>query len=172
MELAPADLLARLAALSTFWFLLPDQYREILARKIVLCVGLWHLSHTTQPSATTSSSRPLPVTKPQRQVSFGQLEILEFPTLLGDNPSVKEGVPLTMDWKPIHRSIQQVDLVPAKRGPHRKPRALTPTERELVLLSKGYTLRELEQAWVSQSKRGSTPFGNLRNKVKNLVLRA
>jgi hypothetical protein len=33
------------------------------------------------------------------EVSWGDLVIMEFPNILGDNPGVSEGAPLTIGWK-------------------------------------------------------------------------
>ena len=177
MEYVPDQLLAQIAALSAVWFLLPDHYRELCARRIVVCVGLWHLSQSNANSNNGKLLTHSNSNNDNKRVSFGQLEILEFPTLLGDNPSVRQGAPLTLDWKPVHRSIKQVDLVPDKRGPYRKPKALSATERELLLLAKGYTLLEIERAAAISNKQHSstttaaTPFGSLKNKVRSLVHR-
>lgn len=173
-------LLARVVAIAIVWILISDETLALSTKKLALCAGLWRLSQrktiTADNHEKQAQAREVPVPKPapltKRRVSFGQMEILEFPSLLGDNPSVKSGAPLTMDWKPVRKSIKQVDLVPDKRGPHRSPRALSPSERELLLLSKGYTMLEIQEAshkLLPPSR--DNPFLNFKSKVRRAVNR-
>jgi hypothetical protein len=43
-----------------------------------------------------------------KQVRWGDLTVYEFPNLLGDNPAVSEGAPLTIGWK--HSSVVVVAI--------------------------------------------------------------
>ncbi len=42
-------------------------------------------------------------------VCWGDLTIYEFPNILGDNPAVQEGAPLTIAWKHSDISVVTVD---------------------------------------------------------------
>lgn len=44
----------------------------------------------------------------RRSVCWGKMVIMEFPNMLGDNPGVSEGAPLTIGWK--HSSKSAVDI--------------------------------------------------------------
>lgn len=173
-------LLARVMATTLVWILFSDESLALSTKKLVLCACLWRLSQrktsSTENEKQAQAQTQVPIPKPppltKRRVSFGQMEILEFPSLLGDNPSVKSGAPLTMDWKPVRKSIKQVDLVPDKRGPHRSPRALSPSERELLLLSKGYTMLEIQEASLKLLPPSrDNPFLNFKSKVRRIVNR-
>ena len=133
-------LFTRSLTVALVWFLLPDACQH----------WIWRLVGTPQEKYSrqeeTMHKSPSKARNHHRRVSFGQLEILEFPSMLGDNPSVRVGAPLTLSWWPIRKSILQVDLLPDRRGPRSKPRALPAYERELLLLSKGYDFLEIEQA--------------------------
>ena len=58
--------------------------------------------------------------------ALGDLTILEFPNILGDNPGVSEGVPLSIGWKPTSESCVDVDLYEFMRQnrPRRKRKEL------------------------------------------------
>ena len=45
-----------------------------------------------------------------RTVCFGNVEIIEFPRILGDNPAVSCGVPLSIDWKQNDRHTEDIDV--------------------------------------------------------------
>jgi len=99
---------------------------------------------------------------------FGDVEIREFPSILGDNPFC-EGAPLQLAWKPIHKQIMQLDLYEyakhrvqnatqrhhtnhKKKAKKRSNWHMTDVERELYLLSKGYNLSEIVES-VQQGER-------------------
>lgn len=78
-------------------------------------------------------------------VSFGVVEILEFPIILGDHPDVTEGGPaLTMDWEAETYERTTVDATESNRvrsaiGARRRCR----NEREALLLNAGFSSKEL-----------------------------
>lgn len=45
----------------------------------------------------------------KKGVCFGDLVIYEFPNILGDNPAVSDGAPLTIGWKHDSKNIVAVD---------------------------------------------------------------
>jgi hypothetical protein len=46
---------------------------------------------------------------PLRELCFGDLTIYEFKNILGDNPAVSEGAPLSIKWKHDSKSVIAVD---------------------------------------------------------------
>lgn len=44
----------------------------------------------------------------RRQVFWGDVEIYEFPNVLGDNPAANDGAPLTIGWK--HTTKETLDI--------------------------------------------------------------
>ena len=57
-----------------------------------------------RPEATESSNSSVYSSSsfkcPKRSVAFGKIVITEFPIILGDNPAVTSGAPVTIDWVP------------------------------------------------------------------------
>ena len=43
-----------------------------------------------------------------KSVRFDQIQVLELPIILGDNPSISNGVPVTLDW--THQSEIHLDV--------------------------------------------------------------
>ena len=60
--------------------------------------------------STTRDARNLP-NGSSRRVSFGNVEIIELPYALGDNPSVTCGVPISASWKAQKRTKLQLDTL-------------------------------------------------------------
>ena len=80
-----------------------------------------------------------------KHVSFGTIEIIEFPITLGDNPAVSSGPPLTIEWEPQQRIRFDLDLFeeyrPERR--HRRQLPIDPIVREDVLIASGIELDQL-----------------------------
>lgn len=156
----PSDLLILLlrvlVGLIITWFLLPDDYQESIVRACEKRIE----SLEATISSRQRQQQPLKKPKNERRVSFGQLEIYEFPSVLGDNPCVKSGgAPVTLGWWPIRKSIVSVDDVMDDcriRRRHR-PKPLLPKEREQLLLSKGYNLSDIEAAASMAEQGRKTP---------------
>lgn len=176
----PAEVLvlaARTLVVMVVWILLPQQYRTVI-------VQWMNFHHNGEVHQKPNKGRQ----RHCRHVSFGQLEVLEFPSVLGDNPSVRVGAPITLSWWPIRKSIYQVDALP-DRSRRDRPRALPPKERELLLLGKGYDFIEIEQASQRQQQQEQrhcqklqkqqqqrpnhpkSPFWTLKNKFKMMATR-
>ncbi len=68
----------------------------------------------------------------QKEVCFGDLVIFEFPNMLGDNPGVSEGAPLTIGWKHEAKNVVAVDYYEFLRQSGNKPRR---RRKELVMSS-------------------------------------
>ena len=58
----------------------------------------------------------------EKRVSFHEIEILEFPTILGDNPAVSSGAPIALGYDLVGRTTVAVDVYEQHRGKrkHRK----------------------------------------------------
>ncbi|CAB9510016.1 expressed unknown protein [Seminavis robusta] len=134
-------------------------------------------SMSSSMSSFTSSRRRTRQQR-RRQVSFGAVEILEFPTILGDNPSTREGASVTLDWKLVRRFRKHVDYMPERTV---RPRAVPSRQRELLLLSRGYSFLELDMAAQRTYERQkelrqaksvpntNTPFLAFKSKVRMMV---
>lgn len=94
-----------------------------------------HKIAITAPFATMSS----------KHVSFATIEIFEFPITLGDSPSVSDGPPLTIGWKPQKITALDLDYFekfrPQRR--HRRDLILDTSTREDLLLRSGVTFDEI-----------------------------
>mmetsp|Transcript_16335 Transcript_16335/g.21338 ORF Transcript_16335/g.21338 Transcript_16335/m.21338 type:complete len:145 (+) Transcript_16335:183-617(+) len=60
-----------------------------------------------------------PETTDRKSVSFNSLEIREYPIILGDNPSVSSGIPITIAWDHYGCEVQSVDDYEKYRHPRR-----------------------------------------------------
>jgi hypothetical protein len=108
---------------------------------------------TSKPKSTGRSpegSRTTSQDDEGRRVCFGPLEILEFPIILGDNPAISSGAPLSMDWKPQWTRTINIDLYEEECAdkPARNTLQLSERARKRRLKKAGYTVNEIEQAAV------------------------
>jgi hypothetical protein len=87
---------------------------------------------------------------PPKKVSFtGDVTILEFPFILGDNPSCSKGAPLTIGWRPIKKTTRSLDMLEMSRAHTRRPRkalAMSEDRRETILKNAGYEKSEIRRA--------------------------
>ena len=81
-------------------------------------------------------------------VTFGDLVITEFPIILGDNPAVTMGAPVTIDWKPQGEISYKLDVYETVRGTRRRRRKLliSVSNRAILLLAAGYTIDDIADA--------------------------
>jgi len=63
------------------------------------------------PSSSSSS--------PIKQIHWSTIEIREYPIIIGDNPSVLRGVPLTIDWDPISTIILDLNEYETQKIPRK-----------------------------------------------------
>jgi hypothetical protein len=57
--------------------------------------------------------------KSQRIVGWGDLEIYEFPNILGDNPATSDGgAPISIGWKHENKTVVAVDYYELLRKTH------------------------------------------------------
>jgi hypothetical protein len=110
---------------------------------------------------------------PKKTVSFHNLEIRTYETILGDNPSCSTGPSLGLGWRydPSHfqSTIDEYERHQSQRqqgyeDPRPEDLVLHRYEREAILLSTGYTRQDL-----AESVRGITKVKNRRRQtVHNL----
>jgi hypothetical protein len=103
-----------------------------------------------------------------KQVWFDTVEVRYHKIILGDNPSVSEGVPITIHWEHHHREVVPVDVFESKdrtscrvrttsnvtaliMGMTKKENKLRISlrDRAVILLASGYSLIDLGNATYS-----------------------
>jgi hypothetical protein len=80
---------------------------------------------TTTMTTTASSEVPSPAAANNTnnsKVKFDQVFIHEFAIILGDNPAVSKGAPVTIGWKPVAHDVMDVDIYEYLREPERRHR--------------------------------------------------
>lgn len=87
---------------------------------------------------------------PGKKVRFSSVTIHEHPTLVGCNPAVSAGVPLTIDWQAVSSSEMSVDEFEAYRAPRRVSNPIflrhDATERWTLLKNLGFDSEEMRVA--------------------------
>lgn len=83
----------------------------------------------------------------KKAVRFSTIQIKEYPIIVGDNPSVCRGVPITIDWTPLSEMQCSVDDYEEQRP---KPRSTTelcmPSSRRADLLIRlGFSRQEVNK---------------------------
>jgi len=104
---------------------------------------------TTQFNSLKTKGIVLDLTQHKR-VEFTFLEVREYPVVLGDNPSVTEGPPITIDWgyDPSTKFVLDINSFERMRG-NRRPACdlvLPRSVREQWLLCTGTTQKEIADA--------------------------
>jgi hypothetical protein len=59
-----------------------------------------------------------------KKVSFNEIEILEFPYILGDNPSVSSGAPIALGHELVKQRTLEVDNYEQNRGKRKSRKRL------------------------------------------------
>eukprot|EP00934_Nitzschia_sp_Nitz4_P006731 Nitzschia sp. Nitz4//scaffold39_size137210//88015//89107//NITZ4_003210-RA/size137210-processed-gene-0.95-mRNA-1//1//CDS//3329550416//6721//frame0 len=113
-----------------------------------------HLS-TYKPRSILKHSESNPGGIDMKKVFFDEIIIKEYPIILGDNPAVSGGAPISIGWKPLKESVVDVDFYEYCRCPERKSRKkliLSVRRRAGFLLGSGYSLEEIAQATMEVEK--------------------
>ena len=86
-----------------------------------------------------------------KKVRFGELVITEFPIILGDNPAVTSGAPVTIDWTSQGEVSYKINVYESVRGTRRRRRKLliTVSNRAILLLAAGYSIDEIADASIN-----------------------
>jgi hypothetical protein len=83
-----------------------------------------------------------------KKVTFGDVDIYEHPIILGDNPAVTSGAPVTIDWHCQDQLSCPVEIYENTRGTRRRRRKLLMkvSARAILLLAAGYTIDDIADA--------------------------
>lgn len=108
-------------------------------------------AHIQRPrrSILKLESRQSSGTGVRKKVFFDEIRIQEYPIILGDNPAVSCGAPITIDWESSNCSIVDLDFFEFCRTPQRKNRKkliLSVRRRAGFLLASGYSLEDIANA--------------------------
>jgi hypothetical protein len=67
--------------------------------------------------------------RPQRRISFSQVQIREYAVTIGDHPMCSDGMPLSLDWDYYDEQTQDIDSSSERLGLYKFPRRLSYEER-------------------------------------------
>lgn len=97
-------------------------------------------------SRIMAKSPTLSVAKGKRSsLSFGTVQVYEFPIVVGDNPEVSKGCPVTIDWEPkttTKLEVNKYEYLRARRRPVPRKKddlKLSEEERAQILLEAGFS---------------------------------
>lgn len=114
------------------------------------------------PPSPSNNSPRLPK-RNSSQVSFSQIHIREYPIIVGDNPSVLTGTPVTIDWEFVEEMEFAVDEY--EQGKPTAPRTMVElrmpaSHRDAILKKQGFSLSERnhgkKMANIAKSRRRRT----------------
>lgn len=90
---------------------------------------------------------PTQNTSRKSAVQFSEeLTIREYPIIVGDNPAVTKGVPLTIDWEHVSsHSIPLAEYETRRQNKHRPPTRLAVSQRETILRNLGFSDYEIQE---------------------------
>jgi hypothetical protein len=98
---------------------------------------------------------------PKKQVQFSTVTIKEYPIIIGCNPGVSAGVPMSIDWDCFHQVILSINEYETMRIPQRVTDIghllLKAEDRYIRLQNLGFTYQELRLA-----EQAATSSRNLR----------
>jgi hypothetical protein len=112
-------------------------------------------------SKPKSNGRQLFKKQRQRSVTFDTVQVREFSLILGDNPAVASGAPVTLDWTPKTETTLNIDLYErfsklqqgrrASLG-SRSDLTLPVQQRARILMRAGYSIHEIVNAAVEANR--------------------
>jgi hypothetical protein len=87
----------------------------------------------------------------RKKVQFGRIVITEFPIILGDNPAVTSGAPITIDWLPQGERVFSVESYEQCKPARRRRRRLliSVSHRAILLLAAGYSIDDIADASIN-----------------------
>jgi len=112
-----------------------EQQRDVVrVRRKLRCHGL---SRDNEAESTDSESI--------LSVSFDTVEVREYPIILGDNPAVSQGPPLTIDWEHDNEDTFSLDEYETTRPPRRVTVEMSiPPDMRLDCLKRcGFSTKEI-----------------------------
>ena len=118
------------------------------------------MDHETQVASTSDENIPaMPQNSPtsllspsdsKRKVQFGTVIINEHPIIVGCNPAVSSGVPLSIDWERISQRVMSIHDYETLREPDRvedhSMLLKDSTDRYYILQNLGYSYKEMREA--------------------------
>ena len=78
-----------------------------------------------------------------KKVYFDNVEINYHKIILGDNPAVSDGAPITIGWKAHDHEVLDVDCFESLRKPKGGDLKLQVHDRAAILLARGYSIDQL-----------------------------
>eukprot|EP00429_Kryptoperidinium_foliaceum_P047022 CAMPEP_0176100856 /NCGR_PEP_ID=MMETSP0120_2-20121206/50586_1 /TAXON_ID=160619 /ORGANISM="Kryptoperidinium foliaceum, Strain CCMP 1326" /LENGTH=228 /DNA_ID=CAMNT_0017434905 /DNA_START=88 /DNA_END=774 /DNA_ORIENTATION=- len=84
-----------------------------------------------------------------KKVFFDEIHVQEYPIILGDNPAVSSGAPITIGWDSFNSQTVDLDFFEYCRTPDRRGRKkliLSVRRRAQCLLASGYSLEDIAMA--------------------------
>lgn len=90
-----------------------------------------------------------PTSQQTKTVRFSTVLVREYPMILGDNPSVSSGPPITIDWKYFSESIWDIECHYLKTLDHRRSTRemkMTRIFREKLLKRIGFSTCDVKEA--------------------------
>jgi len=98
-----------------------------------------YLTDDDRKLQSSSSSR--------KRVAFGSVQVREYNRTIGDNPFVRVGVPVSLDWQFSERSEVPIDEYEQSRPPRKAVLRLSSiTRRNMLLNVWGYTEEDIANA--------------------------
>jgi len=78
------------------------------------------------------------------RISFSQIQIREYPIIVGDNPSIMTGTPVTIDWEPVEEATFDFQDYEDTRAPPRSMVELRmpAKHRDAILKNQGFSLAD------------------------------
>lgn len=89
-----------------------------------------------------------PIERKRLVVSFASIEVRVYPIILGDNPSVEAGAPVTIDWDFTDSGVTSVHKFEKDRRFSRRNQEdlqLSPYQRSTILRRAGYSRTEIHR---------------------------
>lgn len=82
-----------------------------------------------------------------RRVAFGNIQVREYNRTIGDNPGVRVGVPVALDWQFFELPVMAIDDYEKNRPPYKTMLRLSSITRRNILMNVwGYSEEELAEA--------------------------
>lgn len=115
----------------------------VKSEESLLCSILRHHSTGEVSTAPSVSSDG-----PRRSVTFGEIEIHSHQCILGDNPSVSSGPPVTLEWTAFETHKIDVDVYEERKPAAREKESmiLPRSVREEILRREGFSRGEIREA--------------------------
>jgi len=98
---------------------------------------------SSQATTISTSARTSTRTRTSR-ISFSQIQIREYPIIVGDNPSIMTGTPVTIDWEPVEEATFDFQDYEDTRAPPRSMVELRmpAKHRDAILKNQGFSLAD------------------------------